>query len=170
MVKRLALISLLVGLLGAGSLSPPPEESLNKTYAKACKHYVNRAMFLPRSDDQIFVVTLADSCQPAVAALSGGLPEERAVAAQYLGRLLELRDTVIDMNMARAFGESYGPRTRLKGAKDWQTEPLPSVSSTGEYLIAHRLGVIRAYRNWLETGPGVAFGRRRAGANVILRP
>lgn len=121
-----------------------------------CKHYVNRARFKHRHPDQEFVVTLADGCLAAKESLESDNPEEGAAAKEFLTRLRTLRDQIIRMNMERAFGSEYTPRTRMKYDVGSMLEPVRRVSAIGEYLIARELGLLVAYHAWLGTGPKMA--------------
>lgn len=171
MYTRFGLLILTLTLLGAGNVhAAGPSEAERFGYSKACNHYINRAKFKPRGAGASFVVTLADSCQPALKSLKSARGPERAAAADYLSRLVVLRDTVIDMNMERAFGKTYTRWTRMKSRRDDQVGPTPQVSQTGEFLIAHRMGLLQAYKAWLDTGPKLALGLDRAGAEDLPRP
>lgn len=121
-----------------------------------CKHYVNRARFLPRNRDQEFVVTMADACVDAQASLDGS-PSERLAAVNFLIQLKRFRDLVIDMNMTRVFGQDYSPFTRIKYGNKARTESVRKVSPYGEYLIAYRMGLLKTYRTWLDTSPQIAL-------------
>lgn len=171
MYRKLGLLILSLALLGSGTVDAAgPSEAKRASYSKACNHYVNRAKFKPRGAGASFVVILADSCQPALKSLESARGAERAAAADYLSRLMVLRDTVIDMNMERAFGKTYTRWTRMKSQRDDQVGPTPQVSETGEFLIAHRMGLLQAYKAWLDTGPKLALGLDRAGAEDEARP
>lgn len=124
---------------------------------KICKHYVNRARFKPRHQTQEFVVTLADGCLSAKRSMAVGKLEERVAAIGFLRRLKVLRSTIIDMNMVRVFGQNYTPFTRISYGAGARTEGVRKVSATGEYLIAHRMGLLAAYQSWLDTGPSLAL-------------
>lgn len=165
----LALITILT--LGAGGQNAARAvETDHALYAKACNHYVNRAKFRARNNNPEFVVILADSCQPALESLHSGDARVRAAAEDYLLRLWRFRDTVIDMNMERVFGKTYTRWTRMRSVRDDQVESVPRVSETGEYLIAYRMGILRAYRAWLDTGPKLALGLHGAPRRDQPRP
>lgn len=162
MTSRSLLILALITMLFASADSLPriPSGQL-AAYSSGCKHYVNRARFLQRGTGAEFIVLLADSCEQAQVDLNHGSYGERRAALVYLSRLLDLRDTVIDMNMSRLFGDDYTPFTRLKHGVGSKTEAVPKVSSAGEYLIAHRMGLLDAYRAWLDTHPPVRLASNR---------
>ena len=150
-------------LLGLSADTPAQQLSLDvrANLAGICKHYVNRARFLDRGGDQALVVTLADGCQDAQASLTAAGNAEREAAAVFLTRLSNLRNTVIDMNMVRVFGTEYTPFSRIGYGNSARTETVRKVSDTGEYLIAYRMGLLQAYRAWLDTGPRMALVSRR---------
>ena len=162
-MKRLALtFSVLLFSIAAQPAIAKDEGPVTQTEIGAatngdtCKHYVNRARFKHRHPDQEFVVTLADGCLSAKASLSSDNPRERAAAEEFLTRLRTLRDQIIEMNMERAFGPDYTARTRMTYGVGSMIEPVRRVSALGEYLIARELGLLVAYRAWLETGPELA--------------
>lgn len=170
MKKVIGLIILSLLTFGAAGTNPAAAvENDRALFAKACKHYVNRAKFRARSNNPEFVVILADSCQPALKSLESPHVRERAAAEDYLMRLLRFRDTVIDMNMERVFGKTYTRWTRMQSFRDERQARVPRVSETGEYLIAYRMGLLHAYRAWLDTGPELAFGFEN-GAGDQPRP
>lgn len=156
MLIRLSLIAASLAFVGSSG-DPIPHVSAARTaiYAKACNHYVNRARFKNRRGDAEFVTVLADSCLQARASLVIGSYAERWAAQAYLSRLLDLRDTVIEMNMTRLFGADRTPYSRLKHKVGSRIEPVPKVSKSGEYLIAYRIGLVHAYRVWRDTHPEV---------------
>ncbi|MEM1298545.1 MAG: hypothetical protein AAGH68_04630 [Pseudomonadota bacterium] len=168
----------LVGLLiiclslsvGLGATKAHADRFDTSLYTQACKHYVNRAKFRARTENPEFVIILADSCLPALRSLRSPHFDERLAAADYLARLVAFRDTVIDMNMERVFGKGYTRWTRMKSVQDDKTTAVPRVSETGEYLIAYRMGLLEAYREWLDTGPRVAFGSAPGVEGQTARP
>lgn len=152
MLHRLILVAaialpLSVGAAGAKDLPSPTEAELAR-YAKACNHYVNRTRFTPRDDQPDFFVTLADGCQNAQVALRTKSIPKRAAATAFLGRLADLRDTILTINMDRLFGSNWTRYSRPKDKNTARTESLGQVSHTGEYLIAHRMGLIAALNAW----------------------
>ena len=150
-------------LVAPGLARAEPDAAARGTFAKACMHYVNRAYFKPRGSQPEFVVTIADSCRAAQRSLDRGDPGERAAAAAFLEAVVRLRDTVIDMNMTRVFGDSYTPFTRIRYATGARSEPVRHVSMFGEYLIAHSMGLIAAYKAWLDTEPEIALALPEGG-------
>ena len=85
---------------------------------------------------------MSDSCAEALRRLIGaGVADHEVRGADrvYLERLSELRRVVIAMNVAR-FTEQRIDRGRIKR----------TVTGSGEYLIAKRIGVMAAYKDWAE--------------------
>lgn len=157
---RYGLVLLIIAALHAlpnAALADPNSTETRVQLASVCKHFVNRARFMARGEDQEFVVTLADACVDAQRSLDSGEGREQQAAADFLTLLKTLRDTVIDMNMTRVFGDNFTPFTRIGYGAKGKTEAVRRVSQSGEYLIAHRMGVLRAYRAWLDTDPRLAL-------------
>lgn len=157
MLWRVQVLLVVILLGGSAAQIPYPSTEQNVTFAKACNHYVNRARFKERTGHVEFVTTMADSCEQAIVSLSSGGLTERRTAIVFLSRLLELRDTVIDMNMVRVFGETYTPYTRITYGTSGRTESVRKVSESGEYLIAHRMGLLAAFEAWLDSDPAMAL-------------
>ncbi|MEM8792079.1 MAG: hypothetical protein AAGE80_10705 [Pseudomonadota bacterium] len=116
-----------------------------------CNHYENRARFLSREGEIAFVTLMAEACAAAEVSLGSDSASERKTARRFLHRVLELRDTIIDMNMERVYGETDNPFAKPKVAEGDASE-FTRVTDTGEFLIAHRMGVMSAYQAWLDSG------------------
>ncbi|WP_285673911.1 hypothetical protein [Paralimibaculum aggregatum] len=143
----------------AGDRAEPPVSGERlAAYARACATYANRARFLPRGDSPDFLVMMADGCRAAQATLAGGSAAQRRAAARYLARLLELRDTVVAINMDRIYGRERTRSSRPKTVSG-RLMAFQSVSVTGEFLIAHRMGLIAAYRLWRARAPEFALAQ-----------
>lgn len=131
-------LSLGLGALAFAALAdlrePPVSEAERAAFAEACGHYEARAEALPAGRSGEFAGFLAEACGVAETLLETGAPEQRWRSALLLWRVTELRRTVAEMNADRA----------RQGA-------LP-VGPSGEFLIAHRLGVLLAFDAWVETG------------------
>ncbi|MEM7189014.1 MAG: hypothetical protein AAF439_05330 [Pseudomonadota bacterium] len=125
--------------------------------AKVCKHYVNRARFKPRSAQPEFVVILADGCVAAQRSMAEGGYKQRQAAAGFLLQLSALQRTIIDMNMVRVFGVDDAPHAQIAYNARGQAQPIRRVSPTGEYLIAHRMGLLTAYATWVGTGADITI-------------
>lgn len=126
----------------------PVDEQSRAEFAEACHYYEMRAAAARQSRPGEFVVMLGDACSAADALIETGTPEQRRRSALLLWRISELRRTVDEMNGARAARASAGGNN---GAYNFWTGFVP-VSPSGEFLIAHRLGVLRAFDAWLDTG------------------
>lgn len=115
----------------------PVSEAEQAGFAEACRYYEARAKLPYGGGQGEFVTFLAEACATAETLMGSGTPAQRARSALLLDRIAELRSTVARMNATRARrdGSGYVP-----------------VSLSGEFLIAHRLGVLLAFEAWLDTG------------------
>ncbi len=93
-----------------------------------------------------FVVFLASICAAAEVSLETGTSEQRGRAALLLLRIALGRGTIGQMNADR-WGRAAASGTEANGA----TLPSP-VTPSGEFLIAHRMGLMIAYDAWLDSG------------------
>lgn len=136
-----ALMGLAFGALACAAAAdlrePPPGGGDRTTYAGACRHYEARALETRGTPSAEFAGFLAEACATAEVLLASGTPEQRRRSALLLDRIAKLRRTVHGMNASRAAGGAgaYVP-----------------VSPSGEFLIAHRLGVLLAFDAWLDSG------------------
>jgi len=151
-------------VLGSALLWLPPlpasaGQEVRAGDAETCRHYANRARFLRRGGPVDFIVLLAEGCAAAERSLAAPDPRERAAARHLLDRLAALRATVIEMNMHLVYGEPGLRRTRSLSGSGWMG-PIRSVSRSGEYLIAHRMGLIAAFETWRRQAPGFALALR----------
>lgn len=103
---------------------------------------------------------LADGCTAAVATLEGGPVADRYRALAFLSRLSDLRQTVIRMNVERVYGEKPH-RFAMPQTATGALASFGSVSEAGEYLIAHRMGLVAALEALAETA---RFSAVRPGA------
>lgn len=122
---------------------PPVSEPQRAAFAEACTYYQKRAQIRPDRGAGDFVAFLSEACATAEDLLEAGTPEQRARSALLLSRIALLRRTIARMNAERAAGAAADPA----GAAGY----LP-VSPSGEFLIAHRLGVLLVFDVWLDTG------------------
>lgn len=140
------LVSLVAGALAFAAAADLHETPFNDeeraAMAEACAYYDMRARAARMTEPSEFVVFLADACAAAEQTLADGTPEQRGRSALLLARIALLRRTVAAMNAERAT-DSAG-RNRAG-------QYVP-VSPSGEFLIAHRLGVLVAFDAWLDTG------------------
>jgi len=150
MAHTLLSASLVIGLLASfGGPGAAPAKAATP-YAKACNHYENRARFRPRGQGD-FIAFLADSCSAARRSLVDGA-SGAAEAARFLDRVTDLFETVSAMNFARVYGDTTNPYAKPL-ATHGEFVPLARVTEVGEYLIAHRMGLINAFDAWAEVSP-----------------
>lgn len=135
------LFSLAFGALAFAAVADlremPASAADRAAFAEACTYYEARAVTARNTRPDEFVVFLADACAVADVLLESGTREQRMQSALLLARIAELRRTISRMNVARA----------ANGAGIY----VP-VSPSGEFLIAHRLGVLVAFDAWLDSG------------------
>ncbi|MFN3615255.1 MAG: hypothetical protein ACK4WC_11965 [Rubrimonas sp.] len=113
----------------------------------ACRHYENRARFMPRSGDVGFVTVLAEACaQAGVHAVEPG--PHRTAAMRFLLALGQVRAEIaaIDADRMRA------PPLRSAGAVRDLRASRGLVTETGEFLILRHAGVFAALDDWVATG------------------
>lgn len=111
----------------------------------ACEYYKRRAGPLAEREPVSFVVFLSQTCVAARQSLDRPSPEEREAAELLLSRIAQLHRTVSEMNAERDLAVSG-----LTGVD--RMRALSRVTPTGEFLIAHRMGLMRAFDAWLDTG------------------
>jgi hypothetical protein len=131
-------------------------------YAQTCEHYRSRAGTEParRAGAGDFVVFLAGTCGAAEISLDTGTRKQRARSVLLLSRIALLRETVGRMNAERA--ARAVARAQAVDASGAAGPPTMSpVTPTGEFLIAHRMGLMIAFDAWLDTGVdfSLAFSR-----------
>lgn len=102
-------------------------------FAAACEQ-IRGAAGEPVPGGTGFRGRLAAACEAARSELDAGEPTRRIAAARLLVRIARLSETVGAMNAER-------------GARGGA-----SVTDTGEFLIAHRLGVVNALDRWVHSG------------------
>ncbi len=113
-------------------------------FSQTCEYYQTRsgqdqAEPARRSATGEFVVFLAGACAAAEVSLATGTGKQRGRAALLLLRIALLRETIGRMNADR-WGRATAGGTEANGA----TLPSP-VTPSGEFLIAHRMGLMIAY-------------------------
>lgn len=109
----------------------------------ACTYYRQRAGAEPAHRTASFEAMVSDSCVVAIRSLRGSSQEERVAAAVYLTRIAQLHQVVAEMNARRGVADL---------PPDGGARRAGQVTPTGEYLIAHQIGVLRAFEAWLDTG------------------
>ena len=107
--------------------------------SESCEYYQTRAGSARHSATGKFAVFLAGICAAAEVALDSGTRKQQGRSALLLSRITLLRETVGLMNAERW--------ARATGA----AMPSP-VTPSGEFLIAHRMGLMNAYDAWLDSG------------------
>lgn len=127
----------------------------------ACNHYENRARFRPRHGEVDFVTTLAESCRSALTAMDGTDPGQRAAAERLLAGVVELHRTIVSMTVERKLATHVAGTDAAFGLSGSLVK-LPRVTDTGEFLIAHRIGVVNALDGWAEAQSPLAPGRQQA--------
>ncbi|MBY8975312.1 hypothetical protein KHP62_05815 [Rhodobacteraceae bacterium NNCM2] len=160
-VAGLAVVLVPAALMGsvAAAAEKVPEgakfyPSGNGSWRSGCNHYQNRARFLSREGDIEFVVLLAEACSAAEKSLDSRREAERLAAMDFLEKVVALRDTLVDMNMRRVYGDTENPWAKpvFNDYHGGRTIEISRVGKWGEFLIAHRMGVFSAYDAWLDSG------------------
>ncbi len=129
-------------------------------FSQACEYYQTRsgqaqAGPVRRSATGEFVVFLAGACAAAAVSLDTGTGKQRARAALLLSRIAQLRETIGQMNADR-WARAAASGTGATGA----AMPSP-VTPSGEFLIAHRMGLMIAYDAWLDSGVDFSLASSR---------
>jgi hypothetical protein len=126
------------GVASAGTLDAPDRVT-------ACHYYKLRSSPEPRPEPVNFATFLYETCNAANRSLERGLSVEHEAAGRLLDRIAELHWTVGQMNAARdeAVAGLTGVTRMLR---------LTRVTPTGEFLIAHRMGLFQDFETWLDTG------------------
>jgi hypothetical protein len=173
MIRRAAIfgaIVLVVGMVGDLRVlySRASERSV---FSGSCDYYQLRARSARRLRPGEFVVLLADACAAAQDALDTGTRTQRNRSEMLLSRIVTLRETIDRMNSERTISAAAQIAARLNtnvasGDTAKITAPIRlgmvnPVSPTGEFLIAHRLGVMLAYDAWLDSGVTFSPGADR---------
>jgi hypothetical protein len=147
-----ALAALLLAPAAAAAAGPAGFDHPLAEHAQTCRHFENRARFVPRVAGAPFTVRFADSCRAALGMARLGpsapeaaldVPAEVRAARRYLDRLTTLRLEVARMNRARLYGAGADRLARPRQGAGFRT-----VTLTGEYLIARRIGAVQALDRW----------------------
>jgi hypothetical protein len=140
-------IALAFGLPGGSGVSVHTD-SERASFASACEYYRLRGQpdrAHGAREFQNFDAFLADACAAALNSLDAGTANQRRHAELLLSRIVLLRKTVDQMNADRA------------ASSDYRMQDRPRVTGTGEFLIAHRMGLLIIYDAWLDTGVEVSL-------------
>jgi len=124
----------------SGPGGPFAQDTERASFAAACDYYRARGGPERISGPEEFSAFLADACAAALTTLDGGTPEQRGHSGLLLSRIALLRETVAQMNAERA------------AAPGGLANDRPRVTPSGEFLIAHRMGLLIVYDAWLDTG------------------
>ena len=107
-------------------------------YEKTCRYFRHRANALKVQVPDSPFVQLGESCEAALARLKTAdvyfRLDGRVADRQFLQHLSRLKRTITKMNVARF---------RERGSRTVQT-----ISETGQFLIARRLGIFDAHSAW----------------------
>jgi hypothetical protein len=112
-------------------------------FSETCDYYQTRARSARQSATGKFAVFLAGICAAAEVSLDAGTRKQQARSALLLSRIALLRETIGQMNADRW--------ERAAGAGAGAAMPSP-VTPSGEFLIAHRMGLMIVYDAWLDSG------------------
>ncbi len=120
-------------------------------FSQSCEYYQTRSgqtqagPARPSATGE-FVVFLSSICAAAEISLATGTNEQRGLAALLLLRIAQLRETIGQMNAER------WARAAAGGAGVYGIGIPSPVTPSGEFLIAHRMGLMIAYDAWLDSG------------------
>jgi hypothetical protein len=169
-MNRTAIIfAVLIVVVGVGA-------DLRKTFVRdaeravfeeTCNYYIARSGPIRRGGPGgpgAFLNFLADACRAAQNSLDSRSPKEQARAALLLSRITLLHETIDRMNAERTIraaareaellnmrgpdGAELSENTR----KMMRSVMLTRVTPAGEFLIAHRMGLMIAFQAWLDSG------------------
>jgi len=151
-VMMLAIIATVVGVVAAsGELRQLAIDDTERvSFSNACGYYQARTGSAGVTSEQRdgpggFVIFLAYACAAAEASMDAGTRMQRARAVLLLSRIALLRQTVNRMNTDRA------TRAAAQVSGTGFTS-LSRVTPSGEFLIAHRMGLMVAFDAWLASG------------------
>ena len=150
-------IAVMVGAVGAVGerRQIAVRDAERAVFSDTCEHYQGRAGPARRGPAGDFVVFLAGTCGAAEISLDTGTRKQRARAALLPSRIALLRATIGQMNADR-WGRAVAIGTGAAGVA------LPSpVTPSGEFLIAHRMGLMIAYDAWLDSGVDFSLASHR---------
>ena len=170
MIRRAILfgaIALVVGVTGDLRLLYT-HASERTAFSDTCRYYQARAKSARRVKPGEFVVFLADTCVAAEFSLNNGTRSQRNRSALLLSRIMLLHETIDQMNAERTISAAAQIAATLNTnvasgnsvniAAPIRYSMVNPVSPTGEFLIAHRLGVMIAHNAWLDSGVSFSLG------------
>ncbi len=144
-------IAVAVGAAGAtgGLRTSVAHDAERVVFSETCEYYRVRAEAGAGAARRVatgdFVVFLAGACGAAEGSIETGTSKQQARAVLLLSRIVLLRQTIGRMNAERA--ASRANATYRAGV--FMRFP---VTLSGEFLIAHRMGLMIAFDAWLDTG------------------
>jgi len=173
MIRRAILfgaIALVAGVTGDLRLFYS-QASERTTISDTCRYYQARAKSARRARPGEFVVFLADACAAAEFALDNGTVSQRNRSALLLSRIVLLHEVIDKMNAERTISiaarvtsilnTNMASGITVSDASPRRVGMANPVTPTGEFLIAHRLGVMLAYDAWLDSGVTFSLGSDR---------
>jgi hypothetical protein len=173
MIRRAILFGVLALVVGmTGDLRLLYTHASERTaFSDTCRYYQTRAKSARRAKPGEFVVFLADACVAAEFSLDNGTRLQKQRSVLLLSRIMILRETVGQMNAERTISASaHIAATLSTNVASGNTASIATpirfsmvnpVSPAGEFLIAHRLGVMLAYDAWLDSGVTLPLGSDR---------
>lgn len=117
-------------------------------YSDACDYYQTRSGQVQRDGPGEFTAFLATACIAAERSMESGTPEQRIRAELFLSRIALLRQTIDRMNADR----DARAMALLDEGSPYTAVMLYRVTPSGEFLIAHRMGLMIAFDAWLDSG------------------
>ena len=139
----------ILGVLAWGAASDlrlmPASGAEQVVVDSACEYYRRRGGRQPMREPVAFTGFLSETCAAARHSLKAGSLRERDAARILLSRIAILYQTVREMNAERE-------RTVDGKVGIERMRALTRVTPTGEFLIAHRMGLMNAFDAWLDTG------------------
>ena len=173
MIRRAILFGAIVLVVGiTGDLRLLYSHASERTaFSDTCRYYQARAKSARRASPGAFVVFLADTCAAAEYSLDNGTRSQKDRSALLLSRIMLLHETVARMNtertisaaaqIAATLNTSVASGNTASIAAPIRFSMVNPVSPTGEFLIAHRLGVMIAHNAWLDSGVSFSLGSNR---------
>lgn len=138
-------------------------------YSATCRYFSNVAFKDSRvAPDETFRMQLSQDCAEALGRLGARDTARRAQAALYLDLLQAYRATLTDLLLSRLGSHE---RTEEGHRVNRYVRPVVTpVSRSGAYLIARRMGVVAAHRDWAARRETTEQAILRAGDRTEGRP
>ncbi len=150
MIRPMMIVVTIAMVLGAaGDLRQIFAREVERaSFTEACEYYDARAGSVRRPGSGEFVAFLSDACKAAEVSLDIGTPKQQDRAVLFLSRIALLRRTVREMNAERDVRAVEKGNATGRNPAFFVTRITPS----GEFLIAHRMGLMLAFDAWLDSG------------------